>query len=52
MDLLVKLMHLSPPPYFLVEAAASMLAKGVNIIVVRLALAHVDPCAPGKATQT
>lgn len=29
-----------------------MLAKGVNIIVVRLALAHVDPGASGKATQT
>ncbi|HCA5406756.1 TPA: hypothetical protein ACKFQQ_002292 [Klebsiella variicola] len=34
------------------EDAASMLAKGVNIIVVRLALAHVDLGASGKATQT
>ena len=28
------------------------LPQWVNIIVVRLALAHVDPGASGKATQT
>lgn len=51
MDLLVKLMRLSPPPYFLVERQKKTLPQWVNIIVVRLALAHVDPGAPGKATQ-
>lgn len=52
MDLLVKLMRLSPPPYFLVERQKKTLPQWVNIIVVRLALAHVDPGASGKATQT
>lgn len=42
MDLLVKLMRLSPPPYFLVERQKKTLPQWVNIIVVRLALAHVD----------
>lgn len=37
---------------FLVERQKKTLPQWVNIIVVRLALAHVDPGASGKATQT